>query len=203
MQVWGLTGLLGTGKTAAIQYLSSKGYPSVNIEELSRRLINKDTEEGREGFEKIYKLFGNQVLNSLGGLDRTKLLKRLLGNPHEKKNLEAAIDPLVAAAIEKHRIRWKDSGTPFAFIEGTRLFEGGFDKGLRGVIALKVDAEKRIKRVMKRDSMGVDEVRLMLQMQDSDIIGRLASVAIDNNGKIEGLHKALDAFLKDKSAPAK
>ena len=200
MQVWAITGLWGTGKTTAVDYLQSKGYPSVNIEELSRRLINKDTEEGREGFQKIYKVFGNEILNAQGGLDRTKLLKRIMLNPHEKKNLEGAIDPLVASAIDKLRVRWKESGTPFAFIEGARIFEGGFDKGLRGVIALNVDLEKRVKRLMKRDSMGVDEVRLMIQMQDTDIIRRLASVALDNNGKVESLHKQIDAFLKEKSA---
>jgi dephospho-CoA kinase len=202
MQVWGITGLLGTGKSSAVEHFASKGYPSVNIEELSRRLINKDTDEGREGFEKIYKIFGNQVLNSLGGLDRSKLLKRLLLNPHEKKALEEAIDPLVQGAIEKSRIRWKESGTPFAFIEGMRVFEGGFDKGLRGVLALHVDLEKRVKRLAKRDTMGVDEVRMMIQMQDTDLIRRLAHVVIDNNGKLSDLHKRLDAFISEKSVKA-
>ena len=199
MQVWGLTGLWGTGKSSAVEYLSSKGYPSVNIEELSRRLINKDTEEGREGFQAIYKIFGNEILNAQGGLDRTKMLKRIMLNPHEKKNLEGAIDPLVSKAIDKLRVRWKESGTPFAFIEGARVFEGGFDKGLRGVIALQVDVEKRVKRIMKRDTMGIDEVRMMIQMQDTDIIRRLATVVLDNNGKMADLHKRIDSFLKEKS----
>ncbi len=199
MQVWGLTGLWGTGKTSVVEYLGSKGYPSVNIEELSRRLINKDTEEGREGFQAIYKIFGNEILNAQGGLDRTKMLKRIMLNPHEKKNLEGAIDPLVSKAIDKLRVRWKESGTPFAFIEGARVFEGGFDKGLRGVVALQVDVEKRVKRIMKRDTMGIDEVRLMIQMQDTDIIRRLATVVLDNNGKLSDLHKRIDSFLKEKS----
>ncbi|MEO5667003.1 MAG: dephospho-CoA kinase [Bdellovibrionota bacterium] len=199
MQVWAITGLWGTGKTTAVEYLQSKGYPSVNIEELSRRMVNKDTEEGREGFSKIFKVFGNEILNAQGGLDRTKLLKRIMANPHEKKNLEGALDPLVVIAIDKLRVRWKDSGTPFAFIEGSRIFEGGFDKGLRGVIAVNVEVEKRVKRLMKRDTLGVDEVRLMIQMQDTDIIRRLASVAFDNNGKVESLHKQIDQFIKDKA----
>jgi len=198
MQVWGLTGLTGTGKSAAAEYLQSKGYPSVNLEEISRRVVNKETEEGREGFEKIYKIFGNQVLNAQGGLDRSKLIRRLMDNPHEKKLLEEAIDPLVAKAIDPYRIRWKESGTPIAFIEGSRLLESGIDKGLRGVLALKVDLAKRVKRLVKRDTMGMDEVRLMCQMQDTDLIGRIANEFLENNGSMADFKKKLDKFVEVK-----
>jgi dephospho-CoA kinase len=200
MQVWGITGLLGSGKTTAVEHIQSKGHPVINLEEVFRRLVNKETPEGREGFERIYKIFGNEVLNSLGGLDRIKLGRRLLLNPHEKKALEAAIDPLVADYVEKQRIVWKDRGEAIAFIEGSRVFESGMDKGLRGVVALQTDLDKRIKRVAKRDTMGVDEVKMMLQLQDTDIIGRLAKVLWPNNGKIADLKKHIDKFLTEKLA---
>lgn len=196
MQVWGLTGLTGTGKSTAAQYFESKGFPTVNLEEISRRLINKDTAEGREGFEAIYKIFGNQVLNSLGGLDRTKLVRRIMLNPHEKKKLEEAIDPLVAQAVNIHRVKWKESGTSIAFIEGARVIESGMDKGLRGVLAIKADLEKRVKRLSKRDTLGMDEARMMCQMQDTDIIGRVAHEFIDNNGTLADFKKKLDKFIE-------
>jgi dephospho-CoA kinase len=203
MQVWGITGLTGTGKSTATEYLQSKGYPSIHLEDISRRLINKDTAEGREGFEKIYKIFGNQVLNAQGGLDRSKLMRRLMLNPVEKKMLEEAIDPLVAKAIDPYRIRWKESGNPIAFIEGSRLFESGIDKGLRGVVALKVDFDKRVKRLAKRDTMGIDEVKLMCQIQDTDLIARLATEFIDNNGSLADLKKRLDKFVNSKLSNSK
>lgn len=198
MQVWGLTGLTGTGKSAAAEYLNSEGYPSINLEEISRRLINKETEEGREGFERIYKIFGNEVLNSQGGLDRSKLIRRLMLNPHEKKKLEEAIDPLVVEKVNEYRIKWKEMEALMVFIEGSRLFESGMDKGLRGVVALKVDFEKRAKRMVKRDSMGLEEARMMCQMQDTDLIGRLSNEFIDNNGSMADLKKRLDKFVTDK-----
>ncbi len=197
MKVWGITGLLGTGKSTAISYLESLGYPSVNIEELFRRCINKNTDEGREGFTRIYKIFGNEVLNSLGDLDPRKLGQKLLLNPHDKKLIEEAIDPLVNDLVEKKRIQWKEQGVDLAFVEGGRIFESGMDKNLRGVVALEADFNKRVKRVSKRDHMGETEAKLMMQMQDNDLISKLSKIKWKNDASEAALKKVINAFIDE------
>ena len=197
MKVWGITGLKGTGKSELASHFASLGCPTVNVEEISRKLINKDTEEGREGFQRIYKIFGSEVLNSLGQLDPGKMAKKLMLNPHDKQRIEEAIDPLINDAIEKKRVQWKQEGVKLAFVDGSRIFEAGLDKSLSGVIALEVDFDKRVKRVVKKEAMEADQVKLMFQMQDNDVISRLAKTTWKNNGKLTDLKKKADAFVDE------
>ncbi|NCN41005.1 dephospho-CoA kinase [bacterium] len=200
MKVWGLTGQLGTGKSTATEYLGTLGYPSVNLEDLFRRSINKDTDDGREGFTRIYKIFGNEVLNSLGQLDPRKLGQKLMLNPEDRKRIEEAIDPLVNDLVEKKRIEWKEQGVELGFVEGARVFESGMDKNLRGVVAIEADFNKRVKRIAKRDHMGENEVKMMFQMQDNAVISRLSKVKWKNDGSIPALKKQIDAFVDEQLA---
>ncbi len=197
MQVWGITALMGCGRKTATEYLSSLGYPVLDIEDLSRKLIDRNTEQGREGFEKIYKLLGNSVLNSLGDLDRTKLIKRLITNPNDKLEIEKAIDPLVLKTVEKYRIEWMQKGIKLAFVHGNRLIEAGFPKAVRGMIRVSAAYDQRVKRVIKRDTMGKEEVELMFRMQDQQtFIERNTQVNWKNEGAVSALKKQIDAWIE-------
>lgn len=197
MKVWGITGLKGTGKTEVCEHLASKGFPILNVDDVFRKMVNKDTDEGRRGFERIYKIFGNEVLNSLGQLDPGKMAKKLMLNPHDKQRIEEAIDPLVADYVEKKRVGWKQDGVRLAIVEGARIFDAGLDKSLSGVVGLEADFDKRVRRVAKRDHMGQDEVKMMFQMQDNDVASRLAKTVWKNNGKLADLRKKADVFAED------
>lgn len=64
MEVWGITGVIGSGKSSAIAYLKEKGYPVIDADQVSRIVVERDTEEeGKEGFGAIYKAFGSTVLD--------------------------------------------------------------------------------------------------------------------------------------------
>lgn len=198
MQVWGITGLLGSGKTTATDYLKESGYTVVNADEISKLVVDRKTELGKEGFEKIYKRFGSTVLNSQGDLDRASLRRRFLRNPSEKNELEAILDPLVHKYIDKQRIDWKNEGVNIAFIEGGRLVEAGFHKVTQGIIFISADPAQRIKRVMKRDSMGQDEVSLLLSLTDNDTSRRMSKLEWKNNSnKKTDLYAQIDQFLRD------
>ncbi len=203
MQVWGITALTGSGRRTAANYLTEKGFPVVDVDDLSRRLVDRNTEMGKEGFERIYKLFGNTVLNSLGELDRSKLMKRLMVNPNEKAQLESALDPLVHRHIEKLRVDWNANGVNLAFIHSVRLLDAGFQKSLRGMIRVSASFDQRVKRVMKRDAMGKEEVTLMFQMQDNQThLERNTQVNWKNDNKLSDLKKNIDAWISEQLSKA-
>ena len=77
MEVWGITGVIGSGKSTAVAYLKTGDYPVIDADQVSRIVVDKDTEDGKEGFAKIYRAFGASVLNNLGQLDRRALRLRL------------------------------------------------------------------------------------------------------------------------------
>lgn len=196
MKVWAITGLLASGKTTAARYFESRGYPVCDVDDLNRRLVDKNTELGKEGFSRVYKFFGPSVLDKLGNLDRPALRKRISQNPHERQALEEMLNPLLQNAILKKMTEWKSQGVKLGFLESARIFEAGIDKMVAGVLTLTAPENERAKRIVKRDSLGKDEAKLMVQMQDGELLKRLTKNEIKNDGKPEALHSELEAFAK-------
>lgn len=201
MKIFAITGLLGAGKSTATSYLKEQGCPILDVDQVSKIVVDKETDEGREGFTQIYKAFGAGVLDKLGKLDRGALRKRLLQFPHEKDKLEAILNPLIQNYVRKEMTRWKSEGVELGFLEGSRIFESGIDKVVAGVIRVTAPESERIKRLVKRDSMGKDEVTLLVQMQDVGMMERFSKMEWKNDKAIGALHKQIDAFLDKELGP--
>jgi dephospho-CoA kinase len=194
-EVWGVTGVIGSGKSTAMKILSQMGYPGIDADQVSRIVVDKKREEGKKGFELIYKAFGSTVLNNLGELDRPALRKRMINNPEDRKVLETILHPLIIDYITKTMTKWKTSGTKMAFIEGTRLIESGFHDMLTGIALVSAKEDLKIKRVMKRDHMGRDEVAQLVGIQDENLMRRLSKVEWKNDGSEAAFTKTIQAFV--------
>ncbi len=203
MEVWGITGLSGSGKSTLSRHFASLGYPTLDADRVGSLVVDRNTEAGKEGFEKIYKFFGASVLNSLGQLDKRAMMKRLMSNPSEKESLEAILDPLVLRHIEREGTRWKERGAKFAFVEGSRLAESGFHRVAKGILLVETDFTKRVNRIAKRDSMGKLEVEALFAMQDDDLMKRVATQRWKNDGSEAALKKLADAWLSERLTKAK
>lgn len=175
------------------------GYPTIDADEVSRRVVDRNREEGKEGFEKVFKFFGASVLDNLGNLDRRALRKRMMANPHEHKKLEEILHPLIIAQIQKTTRLWKEQGVKLGFVEGARLIESGFHNLLGGIIVVRADEKNRVKRVMKRDHMGKDEVEMMVRLQDEAMMLHFAKVTWDNNGTEAALKKKIESFVQERA----
>lgn len=200
MKVWAITGLIASGKSEASSYFRSKGFSVCDLDDLSRRLIDKSSDMGKEGFSQVYKYFGPSVLDKLGNLDRPSLRKRISQNPHEKQALEEIMNPLLHKAITKVMTDWKTTGVKMGFLEGARIFESGVDRLVAGVITINAPEDQRAKRIVKRDSLGKDEAKLLVQMQDGELIKKLSKFEIKNTGKLDDLKKSLDEFIEKRKA---
>lgn len=198
MEVWGITGVIGSGKSTAVRYLSGLGFPVVDADEISRRVVDRSTEEGKEGFEKVYKAFGPSVLDSLGNLDRRALRKRMMLNPQDRDTLEALLHPLILKSIERIMRQWKQEDRTMGFIEGARLVESGFHNVLAGVILVTASPPTRVKRIMKRDGMAKMEVEMMFGLQDESFMKRASKVVWNNDKTEKNLQQQIDQFLISK-----
>lgn len=198
MKVFGITGVIGSGKSSAVTHLRDLGYPTIDADQVSRLVVDRKTEAGKEGFEKIYKSFGASVLNNLGELDRGALRKRMMTNPTDRDNLEAILHPLIVAYIQKEMVKWKSSGAKLGFIEGSRLIESGFHNMLAGIVLVTAPEDQRLKRLMKRDSMGKDEVAMMLRLQDEGLMKRIARYTWLNDKTQPALKKTIEQFIGER-----
>lgn len=201
-EVWGVTGVIGSGKSTAMKILGEMGFQGIDADQVSRIVVDKKTEEGKKGFEQIYRAFGSTVLNSLGELDRPAMRRRMMQNPEDHKLLESIMHPLIVEYITKVMMKWKAAGEKLAFIEGTRLIESGFHNLLAGIIIVTAKEDQKIKRVMKRNSMGKEEVTQMVRLQDETLMKRIAKAEWKNEGTETALKKVIEAFVETRMKQA-
>lgn len=198
MEIWGITGIIGSGKSTAVEILNKEGFPCIDADQVSRLVVDKNTELGKTGFEQVYRAFGNEVLDNLGNLDRRKLRMRMMRNPSERQKLEEILHPLILNYIETKINEWSSQGHEMGFVEGSRLVESGFHRKLNGLIVITAEETKIVNRVSKRDSMGKDEVKMMLALQNQANMLREAQFEIPNSGSKKQLEDRLKSFIKSR-----
>ena len=181
----GLTGGIGSGKSAVGNFFIELGIDVVDADDLARAAIA----EGTQGCELIIKRFGNDILDHSQQIDRKKLRKVIFGNPEEKQFVESIIHPEVAKAMTEFV---KNAQSPYKMIIVPLLFETDSQKMYDRVLFIDTLEELQIKRASARD--GVDEANI------KSIIGnqlprneklKLADDIIVNNAGLDKLKKSV------------
>ena len=95
MFIIGLTGGVASGKTTATNYFLSKGIEIIDADEISRSFQMK----GTEGYQKIIKKFGKEILNADESINRKILRKLAFKNEANKKWLEDLMHPMIQKEV--------------------------------------------------------------------------------------------------------
>lgn len=165
-RIIGLTGGIGSGKTAVATYMQSLGIP-VYISDLEAKKVM----EFPEIIEQIANTFGEQVLKDKI-LDRDKLASIVFTSPEKLKLLNAIVHP----AVKKHFDSWLEinKNQPIVVKEAAILFESGSYKDCDKIITVTAPLETRIERIMKRDGTTREKIlqRINNQLSDEERISR-------------------------------
>lgn len=187
MLVVGLTGGVASGKSSAADVLSELGAPVLDADAVARDVVAP----GTPGLAAVVEAFGDAVLDAQGQLDRAALRKQVFADPARRKTLEGIIHPAVRAAMSDW-LRQQDA--PYAVLMIPLLVEGGLQSITDVVIAVDVDPDTQVQRLMQRD--GIDErlARQMLAAQASRQ-ARLdvADIVVDNSGSLDALHARMQS----------
>ena len=187
--VVGLTGGIGSGKSAVAAAFSALGANVTDTDVISHRL----TARGERGYDAIVSAFGADVLDASGALDRGTLRRLVFGDDAARRRLESVLHPLIRAAALDDVARWD---SPYGILVVPLLLERG---GLTGVIdrILVVDCTEgqQVERVRERSSLAEQEVRAIMATQLSRA-ERLAAAddVIDNSGPPERIAPAVAAL---------
>ena len=95
-----LTGGLGSGKSTVLARFVARGLPVVNADELARSVV----EPGQPALAELARVFGPDVLDARGALDRRRLAERAFADPNARKALEAITHPRIAAIRLRHNV---------------------------------------------------------------------------------------------------
>ncbi len=128
MQLIGLTGGIGMGKTTAVELLSGRNLPVVDTDVLAREVV----EPGRPAAAEIRNAFGDGVFGSDGQLLRQELARVVFADPVKRRQLEAIVHPRIRAAWQAETENWRASGYAVGVVVIPLLFEtnagGLFDR---------------------------------------------------------------------------
>jgi dephospho-CoA kinase len=187
-KVVGLTGGIGSGKTAVAHYMQSKGIP-VYISDLEAKKVM----EFPEIIAQISNAFGTDMIDANKALDREKLASIVFNEPEKLKQLNSIVHP----AVKKHFDNWIMQHQKFPVIvkEAAILFESGSYKDCDMIITVSAPLEVRIERVLKRDKTTREKIlqRINNQLSDEERIAR--SQFVVKNENFDETKKQVDEIL--------
>ncbi|HLT36306.1 MAG TPA: dephospho-CoA kinase, partial [Enhygromyxa sp.] len=113
MEVYGLTGGIGSGKSTVAEMLEEYGIPVVSADELSRMVVAP----GSHGLADVVEAFGPEVLDDKGELDRKKMGQIVFTTPERRRQLEAILHPRIRERYEQVLDALEKAGHPVMIYE--------------------------------------------------------------------------------------
>lgn len=192
MDVYGLTGGIGSGKSTVAELLEEYGVPVVSADELSRVVVAP----GSEGLRLVVEKFGTEILDEDGGLDRRTMASVVFRDPERRRELEAILHPRIRDRFEQVLDALEKAGHEVAVYEVPLLFERNLQGEMKAVILVTAPMDVRVRRVRSRDDVTETEVRARIAAQmDEDQKRRRADYIIENNGSLDDLRREVEFLM--------
>ncbi|MCA9638062.1 MAG: dephospho-CoA kinase [Myxococcales bacterium] len=194
MHVYGLTGGIGSGKSTVAAILEEYGIPVVSADELSRMVVTP----GSPGLAAVVALFGDEILDAQGHLDRSKLGAIVFADPEQRVALERLLHPRIRERFEEVLDALEKAGHTKVVYEVPLLFENKLEEMMDGVIVVTTRDDLRIARVGARDGLDAAAIRARMAAQlDDKTRQKLADYVITNNGDAMDLRREVEIMLSD------
>ncbi len=184
----GLTGGIGSGKTTVAERFAMMGVPVIDADGISRALC----ERGQPALDEIVAVFGENILNADGSLDRASLRERVFFDEMARRTLESILHPRVRMEMNRLIDVYE---APYAVLAVPLLLESGMVDCVDRVLVVDCPEAAQIQRVMGRDGVTRAHVESILSVQCT----RNARLAIAddvllNDSDQESLFKEVDAL---------
>lgn len=172
----GLTGPTGSGKSIAAAVARDMGVKVIDCDKVARQAVEK----GTKGLISLVNEFGEGILNPDGTLNRKKLAEIAFSNAQNTERLNFTLLPhiteLVNLQLDADKI----------LLDAPTLFESGIDSICTDTIAVLSDKDSRIKRIIKRDGLTINEAMLRVNAGKSDeFYTERAGRILYNNGQTQ------------------
>ena len=196
MRIIGLCGGSGSGKGAVSDFLSGRGIPCIDLDQVYHSLTSSDSLCLRE----LKAEFGEEIISTDGSLDRVRLRDIVFaGGQAEKKlkKLNEITHKHVIFRAEEELSRLCLAGHSLAVVDAPLLFESGYDKKCQLTVAVLADRALRIERIRQRDGLSEEEAvqRIDSQMSDGEL-ARRADYTVYNNGTYSELTSSCERLIK-------
>jgi dephospho-CoA kinase len=192
MNVLGLTGGIGSGKSMVASMFAQLGADVIDADQLAREVV----EPGQPALEEIATAFGQDILLRDGRLDRGKLARIIFADPVARGTLNAITHPRIRERIDAE-ITARRSRRGVLVVDIPLLYENDRTRAVETVIVVWVDATTQLRRLQERDGLSVEEARQRIAAQmPLDEKRARADVVIDNSGSRENTRRQVEAVYR-------
>jgi dephospho-CoA kinase len=186
--VVGVTGGIGSGKSAVTDRFASHGITVVDADLAARVIV----EPGKPALKAIAEHFGADILLPDGNLDRAVLRSRVFSDATQRQWLEQLTHPLIGQEI---LAQLAASQSPYTILSSPLLLETSQGELAECVVVVDVPVETQVARTMSRDANDEAQVQRIIaaQMPRQQRLDR-ADYVIDNSNTLAELDQTVTAL---------
>ena len=175
-KIIGLTGPTGSGKSSAALIAKNFGIKVVDCDKLARKAVKK----GSDGLNDLVAAFSPGILKKDGALNRRELAKRAFSSKKNTELLNKTLLPHIAKLV-KAELNGKT-----VLLDAPTLFESGLNSVCDVTIAVLANKDDRIKRIMERDKLSLENALLRINAgKDDGFYKERADFVLYNNKDIQ------------------
>ena len=175
----GLTGGIGSGKSAAAALFEDIGVDLIDADDLARDSLSINS----EGYKLFIEEFGDKYLDENKNINRELIRKLIFNDSDAKSKLENIIHPIVRSGIETFI---KNKKSDYCIIVVPLIFETNSSKIYDRVLVIDCDVDVQISRTSKRDNQTKSDIENIINKQATrEQRLSIADDVIVNNGSLD------------------
>ena len=176
-----LTGGIACGKSEVARRFAALGADVIDADVIAHELVQK----GLPALDEIVSVFGANLLDANGALDRREMRELIFRDARAKQQLESILHPRVLAEL---RARAQASRGPYAMLVIPLFVETGAYGWVDRVLVIDVARDVQITRIVARDRTTRDLAEAMIAAQATrEERLAVADDVIDNSGALADL----------------
>ncbi|CAM8952504.1 unnamed protein product [Rhodiola kirilowii] len=198
MRLVGLTGGIASGKSTVSNLFKANGIPVVDADFIARDVLKR----GTAGWKKVVKVFGTDILQADGEVDRLRLGQIVFSDPSKRQLLNRLLAPHISMGIFFEIAKLWLKGWKVIVLDIPLLFEAKLDRWTKPIIVVWVDPNTQLNRLMARDSSSENDARNRINAQMSlDLKREKADIVINNTGSLDDLNEEFRKVLFEVTKP--
>lgn len=185
-----ITGSIASGKSTVVNLLKERGFSVIDADVIAHEQLEICKRE-------IVEVFGEQILDEAGKIERKKLGAIVFNEPKKLKNLEQILHPKIKAEILSKASQLEHLGQVY-FVDIPLFFEKKERYAeFKNVAVIYAPKELLLSRLMSRNALSLEDAKARVELQmDIEQKKKMAKFVIDNSNGRENLELELEKFLK-------
>ena len=182
----GLTGGIGSGKSAAGKYFALNDITVIDADQLAKEALDI----GSQGYDQAIEYFTSSILNDADHIDRSKLRAEIFDDTDKKLQLESIVHPIVRDLMFS---KISASMSPYSIVMVPLIFESQSMNSYDRILVVDCDESLQLVRASLRDSSPKELIKKIIQSQCSrEERLSIANDVLPNNDTLDSLHTRVE-----------